>query len=213
MKHIYEALMKIQSELKAPKNQRNSFGGYNYRSCEDIMEAVKPLLLKNGVVLTVSDDMSVVGNRVYVKATATLSDGEDFISNSAFAREAEVKKGMDDSQITGATSSYARKYALNGLFCIDDTKDADATNTHGKEPEKTPAQKAQETKQANKEAFENSFNTMYEAFKSGKVKWSYDMENRFNAIMKQASSKGYEPEKCNELLEMFDKLEKDRIVY
>lgn len=213
MKNITNALMCIQYGLKAPKNQRNNFGGYNYRSCEDIMEAVKPLLRENNVVLTVSDEMVLVGSRVYVKATATLTDGEDSISNSAYAREAESKKGMDESQITGATSSYARKYALNGLFCIDDTKDADATNTHGKEPEKTPAQKAQETKQANKERFEQSFNTMYEAFKSGKVKWSYDMENRFNAIMKEASSKGYEPEKCSELLEMFDKMPKDRIVY
>lgn len=212
MKHIYEALIKIQSELKAPKNQRNNFGGYNYRSCEDIMEAVKPLLEKNNVVLTVSDDMVLVGSRIYVKATATLTDGEDSISNSAFAREAETKKGMDDSQITGASSSYARKYALNGLFCIDDTKDADATNTHGKD-DKTPAQKSQETKQANKEQFEKNFSTMYEFFKSGKVKWSYDLESRFNTIMKEAVSKNYEPEKCSELLEIFDKLEKDSINY
>lgn len=211
MKHIYEALMKIQSELKAPKNQRNNFGGYNYRSCEDIMEAVKPLLLKNGVVLTVSDDMSVVGNRVYVKATATLSDGEDVISNSAFAREAEIKKGMDDSQITGATSSYARKYALNGLFCIDDTKDADATNTHGKD-EKTPAEKAKETKEANQKSFEEAFAKMYAYFKGNPV-WGYDMEQRFNEMMKKAMSKNYEPDKCSEMLEIFDKLEKDKINY
>jgi hypothetical protein len=117
--------MCIQSGLKAPKNQMNNFGGYNYRSCEDIMEAVKPLLREFNVVLTVSDEMVLVGDRIYVKATATLSDGEDNISNSAFAREAESKKGMDESQITGAASSYARKYALNGLFAIDDTKDAD----------------------------------------------------------------------------------------
>lgn len=211
MKHIYEALMQIQSELKAPKNQRNNFGGYNYRSCEDIMEAVKPLLLKNGVVLTVSDDMSVVGNRIYVKATATLSDGEDIISNSAFAREAEVKKGMDDSQITGATSSYARKYALNGLFCIDDTKDADATNTHGKD-EKTPAEKAKETREANQKSFEEAFAKMYAYFK-GKPVWGYDMEQRFNEMMKKAMSNNYEPEKCSEMLEIFDNLEKDKITY
>jgi len=211
MKHVYEALMNIQSELKAPKNQRNNFGGYNYRSCEDIMEAVKPLLLKNNVVLTVCDDMSVIGNRVYVKATAKLSDGEDMISNSAFAREAETKKGMDDSQITGATSSYARKYALNGLFCIDDTKDADATNTHGKD-EKTPSQKAQETKEANQKSFEEAFAKMYAYFKGNPV-WGYDMEDRFNEIMKKAMSKNYEPEKCSEMLEIFDKLEKDKIKY
>lgn len=120
---IHKELARIQKELKAPKNQFNSFGKYNYRSCEDILEGVKPLL--NGCVLTLSDDVIAVGNRVYVKATATISlDGES-VSVSASAREAETKKGMDDSQITGTASSYARKYALNGLFCIDDTKDAD----------------------------------------------------------------------------------------
>lgn len=129
---INERLIHIQGELKAPKSQENKFGGYKYRSCEDILEAVKPLLKKEKVTLTISDDIIEVGGRVYVKATATLSDGEDTTSTSAFAREAETKKGMDDSQITGSASSYARKYALNGLFAIDDTKDADATNTHGK---------------------------------------------------------------------------------
>jgi len=132
MGNIDERLIHIQGELKAPKSQENKFGGYKYRSCEDILEAVKPLLKKEKVTLTISDDIIEVGGRVYVKATATLSDGEDTISTSAFAREAEMKKGMDDSQITGSASSYARKYALNGLFAIDDTKDADATNTHGK---------------------------------------------------------------------------------
>lgn len=132
MGNIDERLIHIQGELKAPKGQYNSYGGYKYRSCEDILEAVKPLLKKEKVTLTISDDIVEVGGRVYVKATATLSDGEDTITTSAFAREAETKKGMDDSQITGSASSYARKYALNGLFAIDDTKDADATNTHGK---------------------------------------------------------------------------------
>lgn len=132
MGNIDERLIHIQAEIKAPKGQYNSYGGYKYRSCEDILEAVKPLLKKEKVTLTISDDIIEVGGRVYVKATATLSDGEDTISTSAFAREAEAKKGMDDSQITGSASSYARKYALNGLFAIDDTKDADATNTHGK---------------------------------------------------------------------------------
>ena len=138
MGNIDERLIHIQGELKAPKSQENKFGGYKYRSCEDILEAVKPLLKKEKVTLTISDDIIEVGGRVYVKATATLSDGEDTISTSAFAREAEMKKGMDDSQITGSASSYARKYALNGLFAIDDTKDADATNTH--EKGKTEAQ-------------------------------------------------------------------------
>lgn len=146
---LVSKLNKIQVELKAPKNQRNNFGGYNYRSCEDIMLAIKPLLVETGLVLTVCDDVVLVGDRFYIKATATITDGANSISNTAFAREPESKKGMDEAQITGATSSYARKYALNGLLCIDDIKDPDATNTHGKD-EKTPAQKASETKAENK---------------------------------------------------------------
>ena len=134
---IYEQLAAVQQALKAPKDQRNNFGNYNYRSCEGILEAVKPLLAKNELALTLSDDMVEVGGRIYVRATAilyqTVGDGRVFVS--AFAREEEVKKGMASSQITGAASSYARKYALNGLFCIDDNKDSDATNTHGKDYE------------------------------------------------------------------------------
>lgn len=128
-----DKVVAIQATLKAPKSQMNNFGGYRYRSCEDIMEAVKPLLKDTGLILTVSDDIIIVGDRVYVKAIATLTDGTDSISTTAYAREPRDKKGQDDSQITGSASSYARKYALNGLFCIDDTKDSDATNTHGKE--------------------------------------------------------------------------------
>lgn len=128
-------LIEIQSALKAPKNQRNSFGNYNYRSCEDILEAVKPLLKKQGLALIIKDDIAATEGRFYVKATATIYDeeGKEIASSCAFAREDESKRGMDASQLTGATSSYARKYALNGLFAIDDTKDSDATNTHGKE--------------------------------------------------------------------------------
>lgn len=127
-------LVSIQGELKAPKNQVNKFGGYNYRSAEDILEAAKKVLSKYGCLLTVTDDIVMIGERVYVKATATITNSEGVsVSTSAFAREEESKKGMDASQITGSASSYARKYALNGLFCIDDTRDADATNTHGKE--------------------------------------------------------------------------------
>ena len=124
-------LVYIQSTLKAPKNQRNNFGGYNYRSCEDIMEAVKPLLKETNCTLVISDDIVQVADRIYVKSTATLKtpSGEEF-KNTAYAREALSKKGMDESQVTGAASSYARKYALNGLFCIDDTKDADALNVN-----------------------------------------------------------------------------------
>lgn len=138
-----QTLNRIQKELKAPKGQVNKFGGYRYRSCEDILEAVKPLL--GSAVLTLSDDIIGEGGRVYVRATATLRDGNESTTVTAFAREADTKKGMDESQITGAASSYARKYALNGLFAIDDTKDADATNDHSTpakatRPEPTPAQ-------------------------------------------------------------------------
>lgn len=129
-KTINDALLDIQSRLKAPKGQTNNFGHYKYRSAEDILEAVKPLLKENGCFLTISDDIVIVGSRIYVKATVVLSFGKDTIQTTAFARESESKSGMDASQITGAASSYARKYALNGLFCIDDTKDADALNTN-----------------------------------------------------------------------------------
>jgi hypothetical protein len=124
-------LVKIQAELKAPKNQTNAFGKYKYRSAEDIVEAVKPILNKYGTALVISDEVVQVGDRIYVKATATLLDATDnSISVNGWAREEEVKKGMDSAQITGSASSYARKYALNGLFAIDDTKDSDATNEH-----------------------------------------------------------------------------------
>ena len=133
-------LQEIQSNLNAPKTLENKFGGYKYRSAESILEALKPHLEKHQATLTLSDEIVEVGGRVYVKATATFRTDDQIISTTAFAREAESKKGMDDAQVTGACSSYARKYALNGLFCIDDTKDADATETHGKtEPVSKPA--------------------------------------------------------------------------
>lgn len=132
MANVREKLAAVQKVLKAPKNQYNSFGKYAYRSCEDILEAAKPLCIENGLILTISDDIVAVGDRYYIKATAAVidvSDGER-VETSGIAREAEERKGMDASQVTGSTSSYARKYALNGLFSIDDTKDADATNDH-----------------------------------------------------------------------------------
>jgi FtsZ-interacting cell division protein YlmF len=125
-------LAKIQSLVKAPKGQLNKFGNYKYRSCEDIVEAVKLVINPLGYYLTLTDEITLIGARVYVKATATLSNGEQTYTATAYAREEETKKGMDSAQVTGAASSYARKYALNGLFAIDDTKDADATNTHDK---------------------------------------------------------------------------------
>lgn len=125
-----QKVVAVQSELKAPKGQYNSFGKYNYRSCEDILEGVKPLLNKYGLYLTIDDAVELIGDRYYIKATATLFDGDNCISTAAYARESLDKKGMDSSQVTGATSSYARKYALNGLLCIDDTKDADSVESN-----------------------------------------------------------------------------------
>jgi len=128
MTKIYRDLSDIQSKLKAPKNQYNNFGKYKYRNCEDILEAVKPLLKEYNISLIITDEILFVGGRYYIKATAKLHKDEEMttIEVSAIAREPENKKGMDESQITGAASSYARKYALNGLFCIDDTKDPDS---------------------------------------------------------------------------------------
>ena len=129
---IYEQLANVQHELKCNKSLYNSFGKYSYRSTELIMEAVKPLLFSNDLCLTITDSIELIGDRFYIKATATIYNKEgEQISTTAYAREEEGKKGMDASQVTGSTSSYARKYALNGLLAIDDTKDADATNTHG----------------------------------------------------------------------------------
>jgi hypothetical protein len=126
-------LAEIQAKLKAPKGQRNNFGNYSYRSCEDILEALKPIINPIGFWVTLNDEIVQIGERYYVKATATITNGKDSWFNTAYAREEESKKGMDGSQVTGASSSYARKYALNGLLSIDDTKDSDATNTHGKD--------------------------------------------------------------------------------
>ncbi len=145
--NVWEKLVKVQSELKAPKNQYNSFGKYNYRSCEDILEGVKPLLAKYGASIVLTDSIEAIGDRVYVKATAKFVDVDNSmtIENTALAREPFEKKGSDESQITGAASSYARKYALNGLLLIDDTKDADTDENRNernarstkKQPEKT----------------------------------------------------------------------------
>ena len=184
MSNVWQKLRQVQDELKAPKNQRNTFGNYNYRSAEDIQEAAKPILKKVGAVCTLSDDMFVLGvhtpllyteevydskqkkvvtvtrvtgsQRFYVKAIATFTDiesGESIIV-TASANEEETKKGMDSSQITGSTSSYARKYALNGLYQLDDTKDSDSTNKHGKEDvEELPKLITQEQIKQFKEAY------------------------------------------------------------
>lgn len=132
---IYEKLSTIQTKLIAPKNQHNSYGKYYYRSCEDILEGLKPHLEETKTAVTINDEVVLIGERYYIKATATLHDCESdkSVSNTAYAREELTKKGMDASQITGSTSSYARKYALNGLFCIDDVKDADTRDNRQKE--------------------------------------------------------------------------------
>ena len=135
---VYRKLLEVQSKLKAPKNQYNSFGRYSYRNCEDILEALKPILKEVGATIIISDEVVSVNERYYVKATVKFIDTEtgETVEASANAREEDNKKGMDSSQLTGSTSSYARKYALNGLFAIDDTKDSDFTNTHDKEDKK-----------------------------------------------------------------------------
>ena len=140
--NVYEKLMTVQTKLRAPKGQYNSFGRYSYRSCEDILEALKPLLAEVGAIVNISDEVKLIGDRFYVEATAMFLDCEtgDSVVARASAREDETKKGMDLAQVTGSVSSYARKYAINGLFAIDDNKDSDATNTHGKDikPNMTP---------------------------------------------------------------------------
>ena len=136
---LAEKLVNIQKNLNAPKSQYNSFGKYKYRNCEDILEAVKPLL--DGAILTISDELINVGSRYYIQATASLSLGESDFFTTAFARESETKKGMDEAQITGSASSYARKYALNGLFLIDDSKDPDTRDNSEKQTPVQPPEK------------------------------------------------------------------------
>jgi len=133
---LLQKLLKIQAELKAPKNQYNKFGEFYYRSCEDILSAAKPLCIREGILLYVTDEVKMIGDRYYVKATASVTDGENTIFAEAYARETESRPKMDAAQLTGSASSYARKYALNGLFCLDDTKDADAMK-----PEESPKAK------------------------------------------------------------------------
>ncbi len=143
MSDFYKKLINVQATLNAPKSQYNSFGKYSYRSCEDIMGAVKPLLAEHGLVQFVSDEIVQIGDRFYVKATVTVTDGKDSHSVDGFARESLTKKGMDDAQVTGSTSSYARKYALNGMYNIDDTKDAD-TNEYREQAKKKANQQVKQ---------------------------------------------------------------------
>jgi len=174
---MIEKVIAIQTELKAPKSQYNSFGKYSYRNVEDIQEAVKPLLKKHGVALTVSDELVQIGERYYIKATATLTDGKQSYTVTGYAREEESKKGMDSMQLTGATSSYARKYALGGLLAIDDTKDSDSINKH----EKDTTEPKKDTKTDNGPN-EKQVNYMYKLVKdSGKQEEVVDyIKDKFN---------------------------------
>lgn len=172
---MMKELICVQQQLKAPKNQRNKFGGYNYRSCEDILTAVKPILEMCNCYLTLVDEIVLIGDRFYVKATATIvNETGEAVSTCAYAREEESKKGMDASQLTGATSSYARKYALNGLFCIDDMRDADATNTgdQAKPQTKKPAPKETDIADALNEALFELETTTKENLKTFWGKWT-----------------------------------------
>lgn len=168
-KQIYSALMAVQRDLKAPKGQFNDFGSYNYRSAEDIIEAVKPLLNENGLILNMTDDVVMIGDRIYIKATVSVIDvaNGDTVTATAFAREAVAKKKLDDSQITGLASSYARKYALNGLFAIDDTKDAD-TNEYHQQTRTQPTQ-TQQNKYAHEER-NGAIKVLNDAIKKAGVK-------------------------------------------
>ena len=158
--NVYKKLLNIQSELNCPKDLFNKFGNYSYRSAETILESLKPLLKANGTIVNISDKLVLIGDRYYVEATATLIDVDtgERVEAKALAREEESKKGMDGSQITGSASSYARKYALNGLFAIDDTKDSDSTNTHGKEENKTNTKASNKVYRCNACAKEIDYN-------------------------------------------------------
>lgn len=183
-KTLHEKLLQIQTELKAPKGQYNSHGGFKYRSCEDILEAVKPLLKKYNLVLTLNDEIVNIGDRYYVKAEACLRDGKEaFICDAAYAREAAERKGMDASQITGTASSYARKYALNGLFLIDDTKDAD-TDEHARQTAEQPENKEQPEKKATDRQIELLKNLVEDI--DGMLKY-YKVDKIEDLTMKQAS--------------------------
>ncbi|AUR90562.1 ERF superfamily protein [Vibrio phage 1.162.O._10N.261.48.E3] len=176
---FYKSLIQVQSTLNAPKNQRNNFGKYNYRSCEDIMQAVKPLLASHNLVQFVSDEIELVGERYYVKATVTVTDGTNTHSVSAYAREPIEQKGMSDSQLTGTASSYARKYALNGMYNIDDSKDAD-TNEF----------RQQATQQAQKKQTAVNFDEVLEGFEvaADKAKTEEELKQLFAPAYKTLSA-------------------------
>lgn len=173
---IYKQLRSVQAELKAPKLQYNAFGKYKYRNAEDILEAVKPLCVKHGITLTVSDEVTLMGDRFYVKAEViVVNDSGEMVNTVGYAREEESKKGMDGSQVTGASSSYARKYALNGMFCIDDTKDSDSTNDHGKSAPVSKSTKAAPKADGDKTTLDKAIEYM---------KGEKDRQKAFDTVMK-----------------------------
>ena len=187
---IYEKLAAVQAALKAPKSQFNKFGNYKYRNCEDIIEAAKPLLKENGLLLMLTDDIVLIGDRFYVKATATIIDTTDGEQTwvTAYAREEQEKKGMDGSQVTGASSSYARKYALNGMFAIDDTKDSDTTNTgDGEHQEQVKMETVDDAAKFVITFGKNSGQTLGNLWKSdrGYIDWLWKNENT-DPIIKKA---------------------------
>ena len=188
-KSLTSALLQVQAELKAPKNQRNKFGNYNYRSAEDILEAVKPLLSKHGLSMHITDEVMEVGGITFINSTVIVSNGEEKVYASAQAGIDVNRKGMDIAQSFGSSSSYARKYAMNGMFLIDDTKDADATNTHGKSTTTTTAPKQSDA---------NVFQQSVDYIKGAKTKQAKELAykqvlgkygDNFSASQKQALSK------------------------
>ena len=196
---MIEKLIKIQSELKAPKNQNNTFGKYKYRSCEDILEAVKPLLSREGLLLTLTDTIEQIGNRFYVKAKVTLTDGTETVENTAYAREEETKKGMDGPQVTGTSSSYARKYALNGLFCIDDTKDADTDEYKTETVERNKAQ--ENMKRMEEQKYKTLADLSHKAKGDGIT--GEDIKNIITFKYKKHSSKELTFAQCADLLKNY----------
>ena len=196
---MIEKLIKIQSALKAPKNQNNTFGKYKYRSCEDILEAVKPLLSREGLLLTLTDTIEQIGNRFYVKATVKLTDGTETVENTAYAREEETKKGMDGPQVTGTSSSYARKYALNGLFCIDDTKDADTDEYKTETVERNKAQ--ENMKRMEEQKYKTLTDLSHKAKGDGIT--GEDIKNIITFKYKKHSSKELTFAQCADLLKNY----------
>lgn len=211
MANVYEKLMNIQNELKAPKSQYNEFGKYYYRSCEDILEGLKPVLIKYKATVTITDEIVLIGDRYYVKATAALIDIEkgDKVEVSAYAREDEQKKGMDVSQLTGSTSSYARKYALNGLFAIDDTKDSDATNKHDQEKKQNTQNQADESKKdINSLATDKQIKAIYTLLKNKNYS-EESLKNYINTAYNKDSVAALTKQEASDVIQVLNEMAKE----